>query len=169
MSRIVKVRSKPTIERVIAGIGRMLGVGIVGGFCGSLLGLANGVVHMPSSDPGEPLANEWYTPYVFMIVLVEGVVGCLMGAGVGAAVASASRLWRIVGFTLAGAVVGLGLGRFAAGSLSMIDIHWGWELLLPFNVLTQFVGAIAGMMIGVVRTRGRDMALTLDDEWPVSA
>jgi hypothetical protein len=163
MSQIKKDASEPTIARVFAVLGRMLGFGIVGGFCGLLLGLANGIVNAPPDVPGEPLANEWYVVGVFVDMFIECVVASLFGASIAVAVPTPSGRWKTLGLSLAGAVLGVALGWVVVVQFHVILIHWADGSAQFSNMLTQLVGALLGMGIGFARNGGPGMGVMLDD------
>src|SRR3954453_22613519 len=119
-------KSAGSIGRAFAVIGRVLGWSMLGAVCGVLLGLGIGVIHAPTVIPGDPLAHEWYTPFVFILIMpVECLAGLLIGAGIAVGVRSSSGRRNAFRLALGGAVLGVGLGWVLARVFHVLLIDWG--------------------------------------------
>ena len=153
------------IGRAFIVVGRVLGWGVLGAVCGVVLGFTIGVIHAPPDVPGQPLANEWYTVGVFLIMFVECVAGFLVGAGIAVGVRTPPARWKAFGFALAGAALGVGLGWVLARVFHVILVDWRDLSEHMSSLVLQAAGAVGGMVLaasldpgGKPKVRGPELA-----------
>jgi hypothetical protein len=137
--------------RALALVGRMLGWGVLAAVSGLILGLLNGVVHNPPDVPGDELANEWYTVGVIIIMVVESVVGFLIGAAIAIIPRTAKGRRHAFGFALVGALLAIGLAWILARVFHIVLFDWRDGSELVSCMALQAAGAIVGISYAVSR------------------
>ena len=137
--------------RAVALIGRMLGWGVLAAVSGVILGLLNGVVHNPPDVPGDELANEWYTVGVIIIMVVEAIVGFLIGAAIAIIPRTPKGRRHAFGFALVGAFLAIGLAWILARVFHVVLFDWRDASELVSCMTLQAAGAVAGISYAVSR------------------
>jgi hypothetical protein len=135
-------------HRGLAAIGRAIGWGAVGAFCGLLCGIGGGFALAPPVDPAQPLEHEWYVPHLLIAILpAQLLAGLFLGVFIASRTDTPAGRGRAFVRALIGAIVGLGL---AAAGVRLVDglgrPRAGGELW--FSLVAQVAGAVIAVQLG---------------------
>ena len=143
--------ARGVFKRGVIVVGRVLGWGLLGAVSGRLLGLTIGFSLAPPDVPGQPLANEWYTVGVLLIMFVEGIAGVLVGAGIAVGAGSSPVRREVFVLALGGAALGVGLGWIFARVFHVVLVDWRDGSELVSSLVLQAAGAVGGVVFAAMR------------------
>jgi hypothetical protein len=98
---------KSVMKTYFAVFGRMVCWGVLGAVCGVCLGLVTGLLHIPSYEVSDPLANEWYPLGVLFTMFCECCGGFLLGAAIAGPIRNPTNRKRVFLTAIVGAILGV--------------------------------------------------------------
>jgi MFS family permease len=127
---------------------RVLGWGILGAICGTLLGCTISAIHVPPSDPSDPLENEWYMLFVLLLIIpAECVAGLVIGTGIALGVHTPRGRRKAFAFAVGGAILGVGLGWVLATVFHVVLVNWNDGSKHMSSLILQAAGVVGGLLV----------------------
>ncbi len=137
------------INRILIWVVKILAWGTLCGVSGAILGFANGFLCVEPIDPQKIGDDDWYTVFVIIYSLLEGIIVLFIGVYMSLRVEEILAQWVCFGFMLVGAVIGGGVVTAIVWSLRLRSIEVGEGQALIVAILAQIIGILIGMRFGI--------------------